>query len=389
MANWEGLLALSHTQVWGDYSDQVQRKIAADGIRFRVPGRIEQYGRVTDSRELHRSVALGFDYDFEWVQWVSYRNIVEVLFFALGSEAVTGSDPYTHTYSTAAALPHFNTYIDQNIGNSPALNICGCKVSALVLENNSADILRATVRGIGRSHRRISALSVSATDDEQFALHPFIFSHLAFNQGLNGATRAIDRDIERLRISYENILRPRTPSSASQYIIEPREGIARVSGSFQMEMEDWDEFDVFIAGQQMDISAVWTYDAYSLTLTIAQARITEHPLPAAGGNDRSVVEIRFVGLNDGSNTVSVVLVTDQTAVVYESSSSSSQSSSSSSSSSSSESSSSSCSSASSQSSSSSSSSQSSSSSTSQSSWSISSSSSSESSTSSQASSGSS
>jgi len=334
---WEGLLGFTETQVWEDFADSPQRKIAVERARLNKPKIITQHGRTTDSRQYHRSVIEGLDINYEWSQWVNYRNLVEVLLFTFGDDTVTGSNPYTHSYSTEVSsnsLPSFSLFLDQGIGSSPTLNVNGCKVDELVLENTSSDILRATVRGAGQTHRNLAALSLSADDCDQFGLEPFIFSDLTFSIGLNGATRSVDQSIEGLTIHIRNNLIKRIPSSNTTLVIEPIEGMTEVTGSFSMELEDWAEFDAFIANQQVDLRFLWITGIYSLTITIQNARITVHPLPEArGGSGRGVVAIEFQGLYDDNDTVTAVLITDQAENVLQSSSSSSQSSSSSSSSS--------------------------------------------------------
>lgn len=372
MADWEGLLALAQTQVWGEFFDQPQRKIAVERARVRIPKIASRHGRVTDSRQFHRSVLEGLDVDFEWVQWVNYRNLVEVLLFTFGNDSVTGSDPFTHTYSTEVApnsLPSFNLFLDQGIENITT-HLSGCKVNELRLENQSSGILLATILGPGRGRNPNDnppppPLTLTAADCEQFGLIPFIFSGLSYRQGLNGVVRAVEQNIEALTIRLRNNLIKRVPSTDTTLVIEPVEGFVEVDGSFMMEMEDFTEFDAYTAHQQLDLQAIWTSGIYSLTITIGNAKITAHPIPEARGTSgRGVVRVEFTGLIDDTDTISAVLVTDQNVVTLGSSSSSSQSSSSSSSSSNSSSCSSCCSSSSSSSSSSSNSSSSSSSSSS-------------------------
>lgn len=342
MMEWEGIVGVGEEQVWGDGLNQPQKLIGVVSAEQVVTPIIPEDNRATKSRARRVAVLCGLDYAFNWQQWVNRSNIGEVLEYLFGSQSSAGSDPYTHTYAyvtTSLGLPGFTLFVDRGIGANPADALMGCVMNQVVFENSAADILMATCEGVGRERSQEAAISLTSADCTRLGLDPFKFSQLTFKKGIDGAALVTDTTPERLSITItNNIVTDKRSADQSLYIQRPKAGIFEVTGAYDIEFEDYEEYDALVANQQLDVEATWSDGTYSLLLRVPNARITASPLGSIGGtSDRSMVTIEFSGLYDcdSSEVAHAVLVNDEAAIPASwSSSSSSQSSSSSSSSSS-------------------------------------------------------
>jgi len=329
---WEGVIGIAEEQVWGDAFRAATKKIACNTVSARTIPIVPDDTRATKTRMARLAVLTGLTEEFSWEQWVNPLNIGEVLKFVFGSVSTGGS--YTHTYSmatTAGGLPPFTLFVDRGVAASPTKAIAGAKINQITIENSVADILLATVEGVGRTSSSKEAMSISAADCARFATDPFIFSDLAYRQALNGVALAADETIENLSIVINNnIVTDKRSADGSLYIQEPKAGMLEVTGSYDKEFESYAEYNAFIANQQLDLSFTWTSGTNILQLLIPNARITALPLPDIGGSsDRAMVTIEFRGLYDCTDSygISCILTNDETDFDLVSSSSSSSSSS--------------------------------------------------------------
>ena len=336
---WEGIVGLAEEQVWGDGINNPTTLIGVISAGQIVEPIIPDDARATKIRAPRVAVLTGLNYAFNWQQWVNREVIGEALKYLYGSVQTSGGGPYTHTYAHATTddgLPGFTFFVDRAIdGSNPTDALAGCIMNQGTFENAAADVLMATFEGVGRSRSQEAIISISSAQCTELGLDPFIFSELTFRQGLNGAVLSTDTTIENLSIVINNnIVTDKRSADGSLFIQQPKAGMIEITGSFDVEMEDYLRFDAFEANQQVDVEATWSDGTYSLLIRVPNARFTAHPLPDIGGNsDRAVVTVEFRGLYDcdDSEVSHAVLVNDDAAVPISQSSSSSSISSSSSS----------------------------------------------------------
>lgn len=338
---WEGVIGIAKEQIWGVPFIAPTKKIACNTVSARTVPTVPDDVRATKTRMARLAVLTALVEEFSWEQWVNPLNIGEVLEYLFGSvvDGIPGP-PYLHTYSmatTSGGLPGFTLFVDRGVGASPTKAITGSKINQVTFENSAADILLASIEGVGRNTVDKTAMIITDADCAQFATDPFIFSDLVYRQALNAAALAVDQTLENLSIVINNnIVVDKRTADNSMFIQEQNAGMLEVTGSYDKEFESWAEYNAFVANQQLDMEFTWTSGANILQLLIPNARITNLPLPDIGGSsDRAIVTIEFKGLYDctAAYGISCLLTNTEEDYPLESSSSSSSTSSSSSSSS--------------------------------------------------------
>lgn len=335
---WKGLMGIGEEFRWGTWTPPTT-KIAVNNLSARTLRVGEDGSHVTGNRYFYRTPMTALDEEFSWEQWVTSRNIGDVLEWAFGRVADGGvPGAYTHTYSTARELRSFTLSLDRDVDDNPTYQLCGCKINELTLENAARAPLIATVAGAGKEHRHASALTLLTADHTRFGRNPFRFHHLLFSKGLDGATPTTDTTIERFSVTLNNqLITQVNTANRSLYIAKLPEGELMVTGAFDKEFDDRDEFDSFIAEDQLDMQAVWTDgNNHSLSLDLPNCRIITDDLPdVAGGSERQLITVEFVAMYSvaDAEVISGVLTNDIENYSSISSSSSSSCSSSSSSSS--------------------------------------------------------
>lgn len=91
-------------------------------------------------------------------------NGMELLFkHAIGSDVVTGTNPYTHTFSLTRALPvGLTVEVNRdasNIGGSSAFVYDGCQINKLTLKHEAGDFLKATWDFVGEGDMALGTIS--------------------------------------------------------------------------------------------------------------------------------------------------------------------------------------------------------------------------------------
>lgn len=258
--------------------------------------------RATGQRWRFRHPLLGFDYAFDWEQWVEPRNIGEVLKWALGKvESIPhpdeGSGEFRHTFSHIASIPSFSLSIDRNVGSNPTIRYVGSRMNALTLENGARDVLRGTVEGASQKEEEVAALS---PDTVEFEYDPYMFHQLSVYIGLNGASPAYDPKIERVQVAINNdLITDKVTANSSLYIAELPIGRFIVTGEFDREFESKAEYNAFIANQQLDIRCKWLgismgVAPYKIEYDIPDAVILSLELPeVAGATERGIYTVAF------------------------------------------------------------------------------------------------
>ena len=257
------------------------------------------------TRWQYRDIKTGLDYAFNWEMWAHPGNIGEILEAALGTlSSVTLIDTEKqHTIIPASTLPSLSISVDRAVGASPTFRLAGAKIDTLTFENTARDVLRLTVDGAAQKHALVAALAPVDADYTDLSIPPFIFKDLALTKGYNGVAPSADTTIERFMVSIvNNLVRDKITAEGTDYIAALPEGILVVTGAFDREFEDVNDFNAFVADQQLDIIVTWTGSSmgtndYRLQLDIPNARITTLPLPEiAGTSDRGMYTIELHAL---------------------------------------------------------------------------------------------
>lgn len=304
MISWQGQMGIGKETVYGTAVAPTRYIECQRGNAEITAARvISEEARGT--RWQYRDLKTGLDYTFSLEMWAHPENVGEILEAALGalSSAVLVGDEKRHTIVPASSLPSLSISVDRAVGASPTFRLAGAKIDTLTLENTARDVLRLTVDGAAQKHALVAALSPAEADYADLSIHPFIFKDLAFTKGYNGVAPSADTTIERFMVSIvNNLVRDKVTAQGTDYIAALPEGILVVTGAFDREFEDVNDFNAFVADQQLDIVATWTgasmgTNNYRLQLDIPNARITTLPLPEiAGTSARGVYTVEFHAL---------------------------------------------------------------------------------------------
>jgi len=304
MMQWKGVQGFAEEANYSEFTDPT-RKIGVTRGNARTILAREEASQATGSRIIYRSTLLGFDEEYDWEQWVSPRNIGEILKWTFGTSVPTdlGGGSWQHDITIATELPSFTLSVDRGIAVNPTFQLAGCKINNLTFENVARGVLTSTTEGVGRFHRNTDALSVSAADRAGFGDNPFIFQQLAVAKGIGGAAQSNDLHVMRVSLSFlNNLVVDKNTSDGSYYIHELPEGELQVTGAFDKQFEDLAEFNAMVGDDRLDLTFTWTgaiiagTDRYQLSIDLPNAAITSEPLPEiAGGNEQQVLTVEFVG----------------------------------------------------------------------------------------------
>ena len=319
---WEGVIGIGEEASYGG-GVAATEFIAA--VRANAnPERVSpEDTRATGERPIFLSVMTGLDFAFDWEQWGEPRNLGRLLKFAIGSVDTTtpggfAGDERRHTFSHGTTLPSFSLSIDRAIGGTPTKRYVGSKVNTLTLENVARDILMVTVEGAAQQEGNQAALSPTLSE---FEYDPFMFHQLSVEIGLNGAAPAQDLTIERVQCVINNdLITDKVVANSSFYIVDLPVGRLRLSGEFDKEFANLNEYNVFVGNQQLDVKYIWSGDTmvgqpYRLEIDIPNCKITSLPLPeVAGASERGIYTVAFMGLyySTDSRALNVVLDNDIT-----------------------------------------------------------------------------
>jgi hypothetical protein len=317
---WKGLTGIGKELGYAQFISPT-RKIAVNNGNANTLRIGEEDSTANGTRYLYRNVVTGFDEEFNWEQWVTARNIGEILELALGEVVTTplGGSEFQHDFSIADVLPSFTISVDRGDMVNPTFQVAGCKINTFTLENSARGVLQATVDGVGKMHRRTGALTLSDADRIEWGRKPFIFQQLYATKGYAGAAQAVDLRMMRVSISLgNNLVTDKVTSDGGYYINSLPEGELMVTGAFDKEFDNYDDYEAFIGDQQLDLTLTWTGELMSaynhkLVIDIPNAVITSEALPeVAGGSDQMTFTVEFTGkyyVTD-SKCISMQLIND-------------------------------------------------------------------------------
>ena len=197
---------------------------------------------------------------------------MELLFkHALGSAGVvSGTNPYTRTFSLASGLPTGLTVLVNrdaaNVGTGSMFRYLGCQIDKLTLTQGTEDFLMAEVSILGRDW-----------DLQNIATPTFAtFTGVDWEQLTVAEINGIQMNVEDVEITIENAL------ASDRYILgsRVRKGLGRsgprkVSGKFTVEFESLDEYNNYLTLDDCDLSLVWTLGSSNqLTITLPKVNLT-------------------------------------------------------------------------------------------------------------------
>jgi len=303
MIAWQGQMGVAKESSYGTAITTPTRYIACQtGNIETVVARVASE-EARGTRWEYRDEKTGIDYTFTWEQWAVPGEIGEVLEYAFGdvSSQVLIGDENRHTFTPASSLPSFTMFVDKAVTATPTYRGAGAKINTLTLENSARDILRLTVEGSLQQH--LWAAVISPGDSDYESMRPLQFKDLAVSKGYAGVSPTSDTTIERFAVTItNNIITDKVSANGTEYIAALPEGILQVTGAFDREFEDANDFNAYVADNQLDIIATWTGSSmgtndYSLQLDVPNARITTNPLPQiAGTSERGIYTVEFKAL---------------------------------------------------------------------------------------------
>lgn len=188
-------------------------------------------------------------------------NGAHYLVYAIGTDVVGGSGPYTHTISESNTLSSMT--IEKNIGNSQSLQFAGCRIGKYTLKaqtgNNEANF---TAEVTAQSAAILSSPSAIVVTNES----PFVFAEVTVQW--NSFTYA---NLTNFTIEIDNGLKPTYTFNQSHQLQFLTPNSLHVSGSFDAVYDSLNDtnYGFFTFASVSKIAA-------SLTFTLA------HTSPAYG-----------------------------------------------------------------------------------------------------------
>lgn len=262
------------------------------------------YGRRNPRDVFTQSEDVGGDIVFMAIY--ANRVLSMLLKHAFGQVATTGSGPYTHTFTLAAALP---TGLTVEVGTATDAEVyAGCKVARLALSVAPGGLLSCAASLIGKtSGGKVAPTTPTLPASPAYVSHAeagaFTWNSLTFKVRSFGFT--LDNRLARR----DNLGSAQTDEPVITDDVE-------VAWDLAIEVEDDDAYAAFLADDRSDAAVTFTGpSSQSLTFNLQNARIDAHsdPVNAAG---LRVATIRLIGLDDGTDMgASVVLVNSNSAAV--------------------------------------------------------------------------
>lgn len=242
-----------------------------------------------------KSVSGGFEFD------VSYAGPEFLFKNALGTNTTTGAGPYTHTMTTAAALPtgislHINRD-SASVGGSSAFKYEGCQITKLTLTQKMEENLRCRVEVLGEDWDNIA---VATPTFPTFTRADY--TH--FSCTIAGAAV----NVVEAEWTIENVL------AAERYKLGSRlrRGLGRggqrkITGSLTFEFEQLTEYNFYKNLSANEIILTWSSSPNSITIT--------NPISYITGSDPEITDAAPIHWKCGFETFINTTETDQCSFV--------------------------------------------------------------------------
>ena len=233
-------------------------------------------GHVSQRRTVKSKMNVGgsFKSDLVW------EGMEQILKHALGSVITTGTNPYTHTYSLAAALPAgLSFYVNRDagaIGGSSAFQYSGCKIGKLTLAQEMEMPLTIEAEVLGRDRQNVALVAATfpTYDCPDYAQMTV--------KAINPASANFDLPIKSLTISIDNALHDDQFRLGEYRRAGAGRGAQRkVSIEAECEFESLTAFAYFRDLVTSDLQFKWVSGTKSLTITLPKVTFDGED-PAAG-----------------------------------------------------------------------------------------------------------
>ena len=224
----------------------------------------------------------------------TYENIGIFLKHAMGSLATTGSsDPYSHTYTLAAAVPTGLTmeFIRGTSGNSEKFE--GCKLNQMTMSVSAGECMMLSFDVIGET----AGARASASTPSLGAAENLIHHHHAGQFNFN----SVNYDLRSMTITLNNAL-SRRQLLGSVLTKEPvRTDFMSVEVSFELEAADT-LYAALVANTQADATITFTHPTVSnrdMAITLQNVYLT-----AADDSisDAGIVSVSCTGVCESDGT---------------------------------------------------------------------------------------
>lgn len=229
---------------------------------------------------------------------LSYTGVGLLLEAALGSSATTGTGPYVHTYTMAAALPSYTVEEQKGTGSSEVF--AGCKVGSLEIGAEAGGgVLAMAIEWMGMTSGGEASAATPSFGSSGSWVQAWHSGTLAWNSGtyaLRSFRFKLDNKLEETR----NV-GSKTASSID------RSDFAEAT----LELEIYDDSGAFLAalhaGTASDAVLELTDGTSSIQFTLESATVqsTDMPISTAG---KLVRRATFKGFSDGTNEAIKIVV---------------------------------------------------------------------------------
>lgn len=199
---------------------------------------------------------------------------------AIGSDTITGTNPYTHTFALTRALPvGLSVEVNRdasNIASNSSFLYDGCQISKMTLKHAVGDFLMATWDLIGEG----DASNVAVTSPTFATFLGFDWPD--FTCTVNSVLTPI-RSLDELTLD-NNLAEDRYNLGANKRKGLGGNGNRSISGKITLEFSQLAELTLFRSQTNCAIAFVWSNGANSLTITLPNVEFTEgDPVTANAG----------------------------------------------------------------------------------------------------------
>lgn len=233
----------------------------------------------------------------------TYENLGVIFYHLLGAKASTGSGPYTHTYTTAAALPTGLTLefirSGANFGDLSEV-FEGCKINEATFSISAGGVMTVSLDIIGETSAARGNGGTPTFNTATPVLHHQA-STLTWNSGTYNLTD--------MSITYNNALTRRLLLGSANTAQPLRNDFCSCTMSVTLEVNDQFVVDYKADTEANDLAITFTGTGNnSLEFDVYQAYITNVSDPVSGpGIVTQTVdfEAQFTGINEGLRIVNI------------------------------------------------------------------------------------
>jgi len=195
----------------------------------------------------------------------------QLLKAAIGGVVTTGSNPYTHTFSLAAALhTGFTAYVNRDaaaLTGSSEFRYAGCKVTKMVLSQKVGEFLMCELSIVGDG----SVANVAASTPTYPTFDAIDYSHMTVF-AINPAGSNVVLNIRELEITIDNGLVDQRRLGSTKVGAYQRGSQRKVNWKFECEFASLTEYAYFRDLTETDLQFKWLKDA-NTDLTITMPKI--------------------------------------------------------------------------------------------------------------------